>query len=1804
MQYENYRNKIMRRAAALRRVIHFSPVITAAIIVFAAVFTVLAIAAGTVTDVSFANSAAYGSAPVHSASAFLSKSSFEYRLKGESEWSSEAPKMPGAYDVRVVTSGFFGTRYKNLDTFHVYPRRVSVTADAETIKYGETPLVKAALNHGDRIVCESFVFESNVLANTKIKANASAIKIYNAAGEDVTYAYELETPYSDITVTKREILVYVADATHQYDGKEFSYKVYEIGEGSLPEGERLQAKFEKTITDVGTVKNVPVLQIVNKYGEDVTHFYTLNEQNVGDLIVTKRPLHITTGTATYTFNGEARNCLEYTIGEGSSLVPGHEIIADGASTQTFVGTVNNTMSFTVKDADGNDVTDNYAITVTEGTITVEKCPLTITTGDGEWTYDGEKHSNREITHSELPCGTIPDDRYDIKDITDVGKIENSFTIRVMNGTSNITNNFDITYVYGTLEVTKRPIKIETPSYSWEYDGNEHMVAELVNSDTDIKCNILEGSLLDGCLIRYDFDHYQTSDTDQPKVLNVWAPAENTVPVRIFRDINDPTVNRLTTTDITKNFEITYSYGKLEVTPRPITVKPVKVTKMYDGTPLKAKELEITEGELAKDMHVMEYKLDGSRTFVTDEAVSTITEIKVISGEEDITRNYEITKEQGEIEIEPRPITIKTPDYSWVYDGKEHSVAADNLGDMFVIADASQYPLPDNHKLVYVADKDTAKPSIKNVNDSPRTNDSTVRIMMGETDVTENNFIITYEYGEFEVTKRPVKIQTPSEVWMYDGKEHSVEADNLGSGFSVLDDPQYPWLENYTLVYDVNADAEKTSITYVNKDPVYNKSTILIKTGEEDVTDNFEIKYEYGTFEVTPRPIKVKPVNTTKVYDGTELKATEVAYAEGSLELVKETHSFQATISGSRTNVWDTETSVITAIEVWDRENNVYVTDNYVIDYSTEGSLTITPRPITVKPVDATKVYDGTSLSVTEVEIIGENGLAKATHSFRSTISGSRTNVLDTDDSVITDILVWDDENNEDITDNYAIDYSTKGSLTITPRSIKVKPVDDTKVYDGTPLSVTEVEIIGETAEEQLAKTTHEFRDYTISGSRTNVWDKEYSYITSITVWDKENNVDITYNYYITPKEGKLEITPRPLNIDVDSETYVFDGKEKEHRVYEMDKNPPVVSGHTVEVTKATVVIFVELDEGGNPKPIPNDLEFMVKDANGEDVTQNYAINATPGTITITPKPITVITGTPATPWVYDGEAHSYPEFTHEGIVLGTPEVDYESAVASITDVKDNKMENNTFKIKILHGEKDITDSYYIDYKYGNLTVDPRLITVKPVNATKVYDGKTLSATEVAYVEGSLELVKETQSFQATISGSRTNVWDTETSVITAIEVWDRENKVYVTDNYVIDYSTEGSLTITPRPITVKPVDAEKIFDGEPLCPDAVEIVNGSLKLVENHEFAEYTIDGELTDVGVASSLIRSESIKILDGDGVDVTKNYAIDHSTTGQLVVYNAFITITSSSAEKVYDGTSLKENGFTVKYEEGKLQDGHELKVTVTGEQIGIGSSENTFYVQVFDGEGNDVTGSYKFDNKPGKLTVSPTDKPQLHIKPVYQCKVSDGNPFIVDIKVDRDDKDNKIVITPDLRKLLAEGYTYTVEIAGKLNDNSDGAMGTISASNFRLYDSNNNNVTETYSIIYEQGTLEILPTDGKIIEVYLCELKTSEGTPLSSLLNGSNSLVMGTHYIPFNVGDVQLEMQLNYTGTDAMSLHISELNESVNPNSGNTNVYIGYTVTRNSDMQDITGYCRIKFVIFPGIDENIYTPIEIIAKKPLLE
>ncbi len=89
----------------------------------------------------------------------------------------------------------------------------------------------------------------------------------------------------------------------------------------------------------------------------------------------------------------------------------------------------------------------------------------------------------------------------------------------------------------------------------------------------------------------------------------------------------------------------------------------------------------------------------------------------------------------------------------------------------------------------------------------------------------------------------------------------------------------------------------------------------------------------------------------------------------------------------------------------------------------------------------------------------------------------------------------------------------------------------------------------------------------------------------------------------------------------------------------------------------------------------------------------------------------------------------------------------------------------------------------------------------------------------------------------------------------------------------------------------------------------------------------------------------------------------------TGYAGMDTDALTITSNSAVKVYDGTPLTDEGYSV---EGKLQEGHHVAVSTYGSQTKVGFSKNRFHYTIVDSDGNSVSHEYRVIEKEGWLAV----------------------------------------------------------------------------------------------------------------------------------------------------------------------------------------------------------------------------------------
>ena len=122
-------------------------------------------------------------------------------------------------------------------------------------------------------------------------------------------------------------------------------------------------------------------------------------------------------------------------------------------------------------------------------------------------------------------------------------------------------------------------------------------------------------------------------------------------------------------DETANFDITQVDGTLKITPRIITVTADNQEKTYDGKPLNANtsctvtsDMKLASGQKKACTHTGTITLAGTEPKV-------LTDVKITKSDgTDVTYNYEITKVNGTLKINPKPVTVTATDQSKQYDG--------------------------------------------------------------------------------------------------------------------------------------------------------------------------------------------------------------------------------------------------------------------------------------------------------------------------------------------------------------------------------------------------------------------------------------------------------------------------------------------------------------------------------------------------------------------------------------------------------------------------------------------------------------------------------------------------------------------------------------------------------------------------------------------------------------------------------------------------------------------------------------------------------------------------------------------------------------------------------------------------------------------------------------------------------------------------------------------------------------------------------------------------------------------------------
>ena len=321
----------------------------------------------------------------------------------------------------------------------------------------------------------------------------------------------------------------------------------------------------------------------------------------------------------------------------------------------------------------------------------------------------------------------------------------------------------------------------------------------------------------------------------------------------------------------------------------------------------------------------------------------------------------------------------------------------------------------------------------------------------------------------------------------------------------------------------------------------------------------------------------------------------------------------------------------------------------------------------------------------------------------------------------------------------------------------------------------------------------------------------------------------------------------------------------------------------------------------------------------------------------------------------------------------------------------------------------------------------------------VYNGEALTCDEWALAEGSL---LEGHTLQVSVLGSQTDVGESPNTVsVTVLDAVGAD----VTGDYIIE-SVPGTLRVQSRALGLATVNASKQYDGDPLTGVSYQIRKGSL--AGGHAL-QVAMNAERVEVGETENTVIA---RVVNRDGVDVTHNYEISY-VEGDLVVTPHAITVQSGSLYVTYDGTEKTLDG--AELIAGSLLDGHSMVVIMTGKITDVGTVENTFGVDIVDGEGNSVAQNYTVTTVFGDLTVRPRP---ITVSSANDSKMYDGTEL----------KNSNWSVSSIIQ--LVEGHTLEARVTGSRTEigESDNTIAQC------VITDGTNDVTHNYAITLELGKL----------------------------------------------------------------------------------------------------------------------------------
>ena len=453
-----------------------------------------------------------------------------------------------------------------------------------------------------------------------------------------------------ITITANDVTNFYGEVSN-FAGTEFTVDLAELPNGDFVEMVTL-TNVLPTTTGVGTYEDAIVPSHVVAGSQFNTNNYKIAFVN-GTLTITQAVLTITANSTNRVYG----TTLEPFTGKEFTTEPAVLPNGETVDAVTLTSTAAGDPEAPAKVYPANIVLagiaastidpKNYAITFSNGTLTVTKAPLTIVANNASRVY-GEKlaFAGREFTTepAELPNGeavetvtitsakagdaTTPVGEYD-------GEIAPSHAVTGID-----TNNYAIAFSNGTLTVTKRPITLKANDASKTYGET--------TTFTGTEFAITAGSLVDG-----DSVDSVTLTSDGAAATAPYVAEGSAI---VASDAQGTGLS---------NYEIAYVSGRLAHARRALTIVANDMTTRYgEALEFTGKEFTTIPDVLPNKERIERVALRNLQAITTEvgtyaHAIEPSCAVEGINIE-----NYDITFSSGSLTVTKAPLEIAVNDATW------------------------------------------------------------------------------------------------------------------------------------------------------------------------------------------------------------------------------------------------------------------------------------------------------------------------------------------------------------------------------------------------------------------------------------------------------------------------------------------------------------------------------------------------------------------------------------------------------------------------------------------------------------------------------------------------------------------------------------------------------------------------------------------------------------------------------------------------------------------------------------------------------------------------------------------------------------------------------------------------------------------------------------------------------------------------------------------------------------------------------------------------------------------------------------